>query len=493
MGEKEHAFVEDETHQARTSVMGIFCAIGIALSQTWILPVALVADMYRHEDLVIWTVGTMLLPFFLAFAVVSGGFVTARITAQWNHGTYGAMAGATGIVAGTVILFALLSLPGPAYVLWTLAGLLIGAGGALLFLVWCARIDVLESNSQTPIFLLSIILCSALAIWTQYQGLGPVLLITTSVASVVSAILFIVSRQQINTPEVNYPPAGLLPAFLRLGIAFFLFGFVFAVMIMQFLIAHFARAVSWTWVFSLLGIATALIFTFAGKMLRGNDWDGLIMLRFIPIPACIAFFPVNVAGDTFSLNFAMSGATFVLWFFLTLAPLITTSAAKTLRLPFSLIWAIEIGSLSLGASIGIFTAGIIQDVSTSIGVIITGISSMALIVIASDILLTRGSLARIYKHAYLTNTENESNSPEGTLDHRVAMITDAYNLTSREGEVLGILARGHGLNRVQETLYIAEGTAITHRRHIYQKLGIHSKTELIDFVTHYGDEHCDDD
>lgn len=93
----------------------------------------------------------------------------------------------------------------------------------------------------------------------------------------------------------------------------------------------------------------------------------------------------------------------------------------------------------------------------------------------------------------MTNAENENDSPEGTLDHRVAMITDAYNLTSREGEVLGILARGHGLNRVQETLYIAEGTAITHRRHIYQKLGIHSKTELIDFVTHYGDEHCDDD
>ena len=118
---------------------------------------------------------------------------------------------------------------------------------------------------------------------------------------------------------------------------------------------------------------------------------------------------------------------------------------------------------------------------------------MALTVLASDILLTRGSLARIYKRAYMAAAKNEQDSTEGALDRRVAMVADACGLTSREAEVLGILARGHGLNRVQEVLYIAEGTAITHRRHIYQKLGIHSKTELIDFVSHYGDEYCDDD
>lgn len=72
-------------------------------------------------------------------------------------------------------------------------------------------------------------------------------------------------------------------------------------------------------------------------------------------------------------------------------------------------------------------------------------------------------------------------------------MAEAYALTDRELEVLRILARGHGLNRVQEALFIAEGTAITHRRHIYQKIGVHSKAELIDLVATFGDEGIDED
>ena len=55
-------------------------------------------------------------------------------------------------------------------------------------------------------------------------------------------------------------------------------------------------------------------------------------------------------------------------------------------------------------------------------------------------------------------------------------------LSERETEVLTILARGNSLQRVQEDLFISEGTAATHRRHIYRKLDVHSKQELIDLV-----------
>jgi DNA-binding CsgD family transcriptional regulator len=44
-------------------------------------------------------------------------------------------------------------------------------------------------------------------------------------------------------------------------------------------------------------------------------------------------------------------------------------------------------------------------------------------------------------------------------------------LSGREMEVLCILAGGHSLTRVENGLFISKGTAITHRRHIYRKLG----------------------
>ncbi|MFR1167644.1 MAG: hypothetical protein ACLSDQ_08655 [Adlercreutzia equolifaciens] len=56
-------------------------------------------------------------------------------------------------------------------------------------------------------------------------------------------------------------------------------------------------------------------------------------------------------------------------------------------------------------------------------------------------------------------------------------MAEVYALTG-EAEVLGILARGHGLGRVQEVLFTPRA-AITHRRRIYQAR-CPFKAELID-------------
>lgn len=57
-----------------------------------------------------------------------------------------------------------------------------------------------------------------------------------------------------------------------------------------------------------------------------------------------------------------------------------------------------------------------------------------------------------------------------------------YGLTDREVEVLKYLVLGRSSRRIQEELLISESTVHTHARHIYQKLGIHSKQELLDMV-----------
>lgn len=63
-----------------------------------------------------------------------------------------------------------------------------------------------------------------------------------------------------------------------------------------------------------------------------------------------------------------------------------------------------------------------------------------------------------------------------------ATIARQGRLTARELDVLIILAHGHGAVRVQEKLGIPEGTAFTHRRHIYEKLGVHTHADLLDLV-----------
>ena len=62
-------------------------------------------------------------------------------------------------------------------------------------------------------------------------------------------------------------------------------------------------------------------------------------------------------------------------------------------------------------------------------------------------------------------------------------IADAHSLTAREREVLELYTgKGYSISRVCEELCIAKGTAKAHTDHIYAKLGIHTRRELLDLL-----------
>lgn len=61
-------------------------------------------------------------------------------------------------------------------------------------------------------------------------------------------------------------------------------------------------------------------------------------------------------------------------------------------------------------------------------------------------------------------------------------IAREYGLSLREEEILCLLAEGRSIPNVQSELVIAEGTAKTHVAHIYSKLGVHTRQELLGLV-----------
>ena len=68
-------------------------------------------------------------------------------------------------------------------------------------------------------------------------------------------------------------------------------------------------------------------------------------------------------------------------------------------------------------------------------------------------------------------------------------ITDArrqfaerHGLSERETDVFVLLAQGRSRRFICDELFIADGTASTHIRHVYEKLGVHSKQELLSLV-----------
>ncbi|MEE8716341.1 MAG: helix-turn-helix transcriptional regulator [Coriobacteriales bacterium] len=64
-----------------------------------------------------------------------------------------------------------------------------------------------------------------------------------------------------------------------------------------------------------------------------------------------------------------------------------------------------------------------------------------------------------------------------------ARIARDHGLSERETTVFELLAQGHGETFISERLSISPNTVKTHRKHIYRKLGISSREELLDFVS----------
>ena len=66
------------------------------------------------------------------------------------------------------------------------------------------------------------------------------------------------------------------------------------------------------------------------------------------------------------------------------------------------------------------------------------------------------------------------------LANRCQELARDYGLSPREEEVLLLLAQHKTVGSIERELFIANGTAKTHIRHIYRKLDIHSRDELTD-------------
>ncbi|WP_302718797.1 helix-turn-helix transcriptional regulator [uncultured Senegalimassilia sp.] len=70
----------------------------------------------------------------------------------------------------------------------------------------------------------------------------------------------------------------------------------------------------------------------------------------------------------------------------------------------------------------------------------------------------------------------------GRFRGKCETVANTFLLSRRETEILFFLAKGHNTAYIQEKLYISEGTAKTHIRHIYRKCDVHNQQDLMRMV-----------
>lgn len=87
-------------------------------------------------------------------------------------------------------------------------------------------------------------------------------------------------------------------------------------------------------------------------------------------------------------------------------------------------------------------------------------------------------------HVLASTPEAESRPPleaHVRLAANVQRVAVAHGLTPREVDVLELVAQGHSVRKISETLCISPSTVQGHMRNVYAKLGLHSRQDVIDY------------
>lgn len=136
------------------------------------------------------------------------------------------------------------------------------------------------------------------------------------------------------------------------------------------------------------------------------------------------------------------------------------------------------GAVQLGVLLGNVTANAVGPAVSAGAMSFETIGFALILLVAFSAVLLPPA---VYRRERLAGT--------GEGDPMAALVAEAvreYGLSAREGEILGYLARGRSQPYIQEALYLSKSTVSTHVKHIYRKMDVHSKQELLNALEEVG-------
>lgn len=175
--------------------------------------------------------------------------------------------------------------------------------------------------------------------------------------------------------------------------------------------------------------------------------------------------------ETLSFLIALSVATMLEAFLIMCFSLLTHRGF----FPPATSFAITFGSVRIGIVIGNIIALAFEDSPHIMSTFGTEASLLMIFILAALLIpITR-------KETVIIELTSAPAAPNET-EEICRLISEEFRLSEREHEVLRLLARGNSANGIATKLVISPHTVNTHIRHIYDKVGIHKRSELIDYI-----------
>ena len=164
--------------------------------------------------------------------------------------------------------------------------------------------------------------------------------------------------------------------------------------------------------------------------------------------------------------------------------------ARTLRMSSYVLSSVYLGGSGLFLVIGLSIGGVLGALSADYGLSLLTLLAFAAIYPLAIVLVV--ALRRAHPQDASSAAAGEggegaaAEAVRAGLEERCAAVAARFDLTPREREILGYLARGRTAKFIAEELVISENTAWAHIKRVYAKTGVHSKQELMSVVEQQG-------
>lgn len=93
-------------------------------------------------------------------------------------------------------------------------------------------------------------------------------------------------------------------------------------------------------------------------------------------------------------------------------------------------------------------------------------------------------VALVYFSAANRQRKSAPAMPDPVSETALGVISSQYGLTPREREIAQLIMRGDSRSAIAEALCVSQETVKSHTKHLYQKLGVHSRDALLRLVHH---------
>lgn len=464
--------------QKNISRMSAPMVLGLALCQCWLTFCFFAPQLFPdNQSTSVYEISLLVTAVSLLPGVIAARKMDELLDRKWLIGVF---AGAASL--GTLLIPFSAAEGGIAVVIMIAAAVLTGCGGGWLFIAWyrafCRADDlagfVLSVTVQSVILyvLTNLLLPPAFSPW--------LMMAVACIMPLVSAFLLVNSAAPAtDTSLFDYDLPHVQPiqrrAIAQLCVGMFVISFVDEFMRNQYLGS--TDLVYYSGTVNLIVLVLKII---CSVLILAAIFDGtrnvqpMYKASFLLTMIAILFMPYMNSDLGYGIT------NFGAFFFKIIVMLVTFNYCRRYRISPVLLFALTRIIWSLDLFVGFFFSEWANSLTDAVPTL-TGFLSvvMGVTIVATYLFVFTSSEGE----TALLKEEGRSEAVNtAEYEAKCSRLKRVGKLSGREADVLMLVARGRSTPRIQEELGLSSNTVNTHIRHIYQKLGVHSRQELLDLV-----------